>query len=128
VEHGEALVNREDDDVHQVLCDMLRDEGIDLLLDATVTAVKGKSGESVQLAITQKGAQKNVQGTHILVATGRTPNTQGIGLELAGVELTDRGYIKVNEKLQTTAAGVWALGESAWSLPASNSLIVATSK
>jgi len=108
-------VNREDDDVHQVLCDMLRDEGIDLLLEATVTAVHGKSGESVQLAITQKGAQKTVQGTHILVATGRTPNTLGIGLELAGVELTDRGYIKVNEKLQTTAAGVWALGESAGS-------------
>jgi pyruvate/2-oxoglutarate dehydrogenase complex dihydrolipoamide dehydrogenase (E3) component len=115
IEHGEQLVNREDDDVHQVLCEMLRDEGIDLMLEATVTAVSGKSGESVQLAITQKGAQKTVQGTHILVATGRTPNTLGIGLELAGVELTDRGYIKVNEKLQTTAAGVWALGESAGS-------------
>jgi pyruvate/2-oxoglutarate dehydrogenase complex dihydrolipoamide dehydrogenase (E3) component len=119
VEHGEQLVNREDDDVHQVLCDMLRDEGIELLLDATVTRVSGKSGESVQLAVDQKGAQKGtqktVQGTHILVATGRTPNTQGIGLELAGVELTDRGYIKVNEKLQTTAPGVWALGESAGS-------------
>src|ERR1700678_221323 len=115
IEHGEQLVNREDDDVHQVLCDMLRDEGIDLLLDATVTAVNGKSGESVQLAIDQKGTQKTLQGTHVLVATGRIPNTKGIGLELAGVELTDRAYIKVNEKLQTTATNVWALGESAGS-------------
>jgi pyruvate/2-oxoglutarate dehydrogenase complex dihydrolipoamide dehydrogenase (E3) component len=115
IEHGEQLVNREDDDVHEVLCDMLRDEGIDLLLDTTVTSVSGKSGESVQIALTQKGAQKTLQGTHVLVATGRIPNTKGIGLELAGVELTDRAYIKVNEKLQTTATNVWALGESAGS-------------
>jgi pyruvate/2-oxoglutarate dehydrogenase complex dihydrolipoamide dehydrogenase (E3) component len=50
-----------------------------------------------------------------LVATGRTPNTEGVGLELAGVELTDRGYVKVNERLQTTAPGVWAIGEVAGS-------------
>jgi len=115
IEHGEQLVNREDDDVHEVLCDLLRDEGIDLLLDTNVNSVTGKSGEGVQIALTQKGAQKTLQGSHILVATGRIPNTKGIGLELAGVELTDRGYIKVNEKLQTTAPNVWALGESAGS-------------
>jgi pyruvate/2-oxoglutarate dehydrogenase complex dihydrolipoamide dehydrogenase (E3) component len=59
--------------------------------------------------------EKTFDGSHILVAAGRTPNTEGIGLELAGVELTDRGYIKVNERLQTTAPGVWALGEVAGS-------------
>jgi alkyl hydroperoxide reductase subunit AhpF len=51
-----------------------------------------------------------LEGTHLLVATGRTPNTEGIGLELAGVELTERGYIKVNERLETTAPDVWAVG------------------
>ena len=56
-----------------------------------------------------------MKGSHLLVATGRTPNTEGLGLELAGVELTDRGYIKVNERLQTTAPGVWAIGEVAGS-------------
>jgi pyruvate/2-oxoglutarate dehydrogenase complex dihydrolipoamide dehydrogenase (E3) component len=56
-----------------------------------------------------------LEGTHLLVASGRTPNTRGIGLELAGVELTDRGYIKVNERLETTAPGVWAVGECAGS-------------
>jgi pyruvate/2-oxoglutarate dehydrogenase complex dihydrolipoamide dehydrogenase (E3) component len=59
--------------------------------------------------------EKTLEGTHILVAAGRTPNTEGIGLELAGVELTDLGYVKVNERLETTAPGVWAVGEVAGS-------------
>jgi pyruvate/2-oxoglutarate dehydrogenase complex dihydrolipoamide dehydrogenase (E3) component len=56
-----------------------------------------------------------LKGSHVLVAAGRTPNTEGLGLELAGVELADRGYVKVNERLQTTAPGVWAIGEVAGS-------------
>ena len=63
----------------------------------------------------QNGTAKTVKGSHVLVAAGRTPNTEGLGLDLAGVELTDRGYIKVNERLQTTAPGVWAIGEVAGS-------------
>jgi pyruvate/2-oxoglutarate dehydrogenase complex dihydrolipoamide dehydrogenase (E3) component len=65
--------------------------------------------------IEQKGVEKALNGTHLLVAAGRSPNTDGIGLELAGVELTDRGYIKVTERLQTTAPEVWAIGEVAGS-------------
>jgi len=60
--------------------------------------------------LTQGGSATFVEGTDLLVATRRTPNTEGIGLEVAGVELTDKGYIKVNERLQTTAPGVWAIG------------------
>lgn len=59
--------------------------------------------------------EKTLEGSHLLVAAGRSPNTDGIGLELAGVQLNDRGYIKVNERLQTTAPGVWAIGEVAGS-------------
>jgi pyruvate/2-oxoglutarate dehydrogenase complex dihydrolipoamide dehydrogenase (E3) component len=77
--------------------------------------VSGKSGDSVSVIVEQNGIEKVLRGSHILVATGRTPNTEGLGLELAGVELTDRGYIKVNERLQTTAPGVWAIGEVAGS-------------
>jgi len=71
----------------------------------------GKSGESVRILLEKngKGAQKALEGSHLLIATGRIPNTQGIELELAGVS----GYIKVNEHLQTSAAGVWAIGEVA---------------
>jgi pyruvate/2-oxoglutarate dehydrogenase complex dihydrolipoamide dehydrogenase (E3) component len=115
IERGEHLVVREDDDVHEALGALLREEGIDLLLDAKITSVSGKSGESVKIVLTQNGVEKTMEGSHLLVAAGRIPNTAGLGLDLAGVELSDRGYIKVNERLQTTAAGVWALGEAAGS-------------
>jgi pyruvate/2-oxoglutarate dehydrogenase complex dihydrolipoamide dehydrogenase (E3) component len=77
--------------------------------------VSGKSGDSVTVVVEQNGIEKVLEGTHILVATGRKPNTEGLGLELTGAELTDRGFIKVNERLQTTAPGVWAIGEVAGS-------------
>jgi pyruvate/2-oxoglutarate dehydrogenase complex dihydrolipoamide dehydrogenase (E3) component len=69
----------------------------------------------VSVVVEQNGIEKVLKGSHVLVATGRNPNTEGLGLELTGVELTDRGYIKVNERLQTTAPGVWAIGEVAGS-------------
>jgi pyruvate/2-oxoglutarate dehydrogenase complex dihydrolipoamide dehydrogenase (E3) component len=69
----------------------------------------------VSIVVEQDGAEKVLGGSHVLVAAGRTPNTEGLGLELAGVELTDRGYIKVTDRLQTTAPGVWAIGEVAGS-------------
>jgi pyruvate/2-oxoglutarate dehydrogenase complex dihydrolipoamide dehydrogenase (E3) component len=78
------------------------------------TEFRGKSGQSVSIALAQNGAETVIEGSHVLVATGRTPNTEGLGLELAGIELTDHGYIKVNERLQT-APGVWAIGEVAGS-------------
>jgi pyruvate/2-oxoglutarate dehydrogenase complex dihydrolipoamide dehydrogenase (E3) component len=91
------------------------DEGIDIVLNAHVKSVSGKSGSSVRVVMEQNGVEKTLEGSRLLVATGRIPNTENIGLEVAGVELTDRGYIKVNERLQTTAPGVWAIGEVAGS-------------
>src|SRR5437870_12598873 len=67
------------------------------------------------MTLEQPGREKTLKGSHVLVAAGRTPNTEGLGLEVAGVEETDGGYIKVNERLQTTAPGVWAIGEVAGS-------------
>ena len=84
-------------------------------LGAEVKRVSGKSGDSVNVFVEQYGDEKVLKGSHLLVAAGRTPNTDGLGLDLAGVELTGRGYIKVNERLQTTAPGVWAIGEVAGS-------------
>ncbi len=115
IEHNGQLVYREDEDVTEALRALLQDEGIEILLNAKVKRVSGKSGQEVKIVLDQNGTEKTLDGSHILVAAGRTPNTEGIGLEFAGVELTDRGYIKVNERLQTTAPGVWALGEVAGS-------------
>jgi len=115
IEHNGQLVYREDEDVTGALRGLLKDEGIDILLNANVKKVSGKSGESVKLVLKQDGIDKTLEGSHILVAAGRIPNTEGIGLESAGIELTDRGYIKVDERLETTAPGVWAIGEVAGS-------------
>src|SRR5262249_13915454 len=73
------------------------------------------SGTQVTLHGTRDGSGMTLEGTHLLVASGRKPNTEGIGLELAGVEVTERGYVKVNDRLQTTASGVWAVGDCAGS-------------
>jgi len=115
IEHNERLAHREDEDVSQALHELCGDEGIELVMSTQVTKVEGKSGQSVKLRMVQGRSERIVEGTHLLAATGRTPNTEGIGLEQAGVEVTDRGYIKVNERLETTAPDVWAVGECAGS-------------
>jgi len=115
IERNDRLVHREDEDVTDALGSLFEDEGIDVVLNARVKGISGKSGKSVRIVIEQNGAEKTLDGTHLLVAAGRTPNTEGIGLELAGVELTNRGYVKVNERLETTAPGVWAVGDVAGS-------------
>src|SRR6202007_2397857 len=115
IDRNGRLMSKEDEDVCVALNRLLDDEGIDVRLNARVKRVSGKSGDSVTIVFKQNGTDKTLTGTHLLVATGRTPHTEGLGLELAGVELTDRGYIKVNERLQTTAPGVWAIGEVAGS-------------
>jgi pyruvate/2-oxoglutarate dehydrogenase complex dihydrolipoamide dehydrogenase (E3) component len=115
IERNAKLIHREDDDVTDAIHQLFRDEGIEVLTNSRITKVEGNSGEAVKVFVTQSGSGKIVAGSHLLVASGRTPNTKGIGLELAGVELTDRGYIKVNERLETTAPDVLAVGECAGS-------------
>jgi pyruvate/2-oxoglutarate dehydrogenase complex dihydrolipoamide dehydrogenase (E3) component len=115
VERNDRLAHREDIDISQALQELCRDEEIKVVTQAHVTRVEGKSGEWIKLQGTCNGSEMILEGTHLLVASGRTPNTEGIGLELAGVELTKRGHVKVNERLQTTTPGVWAIGDCAGS-------------
>jgi len=110
-----GLLHREDKDVTEALHRLFEDEGIETILNARIKRVSGKSGRSVSMVVEQRGVEKTLEGSHLLVATGRIPNTDGLGLELTGVELTDRGYVRVNERLETTAPGVWAVGEVAGS-------------
>ncbi|HYK60167.1 MAG TPA: FAD-dependent oxidoreductase [Bryobacteraceae bacterium] len=111
IERNGALVHQEDDDVTAGIRALFEDEGVDLVLNAHIRRVAGKSGERVQVVVEHAGKEKTIEGTHLLAASGRAPNTDGIGLELAGVKLTSDGYVKVNERLETTAAGVWAVGD-----------------
>lgn len=111
IDRNQRLMSKEDEDVCEALRSLFKDEGIDVLLNARIKRIEGISGDAVSVVIEQNGVEKSLRGSHLLVALGRTPNTEGLGLDLAGVELTDRGYIKVNERLQTTAPGVWAIGE-----------------
>ena len=115
VDRNSRVIHGEDNDVSDGLQRLFEDEGVELLLNAKVRHVAGMSGHSVRITLEQNGVEKSLDGTHLLVATGRIANTKGIGLELAGVELTERGYIRVNERLETTAPGVWAVGDVAGS-------------
>jgi pyruvate/2-oxoglutarate dehydrogenase complex dihydrolipoamide dehydrogenase (E3) component len=116
VHHGHRLLEKEDADVAAGLLELMQDEGIEVLLDSEVQRVTGRSGEAVTILVRAGEEERSLQGTDILVAAGRTPNTDRLGLEQAGIEVDSRGYIRVNERLQTTAPDVWATGESAGSL------------
>jgi pyruvate/2-oxoglutarate dehydrogenase complex dihydrolipoamide dehydrogenase (E3) component len=77
--------------------------------------VEGQSGNAVSITLQTNSGEQTINGSHILVATGRIPNTAGIGLDTVGVELDERGFVRVNERLETSAPDVWALGECAGS-------------
>ncbi len=115
IDRNERLTPREDEDVSAGLTELCQAEGDQAaLLNARVRSrLKEPSGQSVKLKVMQGDSKISLEGTDLLVAAGRTPNTAGIGLELAGVELTDRNYIKVNERLETTANDVFAIGDCA---------------
>jgi pyruvate/2-oxoglutarate dehydrogenase complex dihydrolipoamide dehydrogenase (E3) component len=115
VQRGPQLAPREDADVAEGILQVFREDGIDVLLAAEVFGVEGLSGEQVRLRVRTPRGERTLEGTDVLVAAGRTPNTDGIGLDVAGVALDERGYVRVNERLETTAPGVWALGEVAGS-------------
>jgi pyruvate/2-oxoglutarate dehydrogenase complex dihydrolipoamide dehydrogenase (E3) component len=115
VEYGPHLAGQEDPDVADEMRRILNDEGIDILVAAETRRVQGRSGRDVSLLVRTPSGEQTIEGSDILVAAGRTPNTAGIGLEVAGVELDGRGYIRVNERLETSAPKVWAIGECAGS-------------
>ena len=115
IESGPQLMSREDRDVADEVQRILGDEGIQILVATETVNVHGRSGEEVSLTVRTASGEQTIEGSDILVAAGRVPNTAGIGLEEAGVELDGRGYVRVNERLETTASDVWAVGECAGS-------------
>jgi pyruvate/2-oxoglutarate dehydrogenase complex dihydrolipoamide dehydrogenase (E3) component len=115
IEAGQQLASREDADIAAAILEMLRDEGIGVHLDTKVREVQGRSGEGISLKMHMAAGDTTIEGSDILVAAGRTPNTAGIGLDLAGVALDGRGFVAVNDRLETSTPDVWAVGECAGS-------------
>jgi len=115
LERGGQLIAREDSDVAEAILHLFQDEGIEVLLNTELLEVEGLSGQAIKMRLRNSQGERTLEGSDLLVATGRIPNTQGLGLENSGVEVDDRGYIRVNERLQTSTPGIWAMGECAGS-------------
>jgi pyruvate/2-oxoglutarate dehydrogenase complex dihydrolipoamide dehydrogenase (E3) component len=115
LQRGRQLLEREDPDVADALRELLTDEGVGVLLQSEVLSVTGRSGTGVALRVRCGATESTLEASDILVAVGRTPNTDRLGAARVGVELDARGYVHVNDRLQTTAPGVWATGECAGS-------------
>jgi pyruvate/2-oxoglutarate dehydrogenase complex dihydrolipoamide dehydrogenase (E3) component len=115
LQHATQLISGADADIAEEIQRLLAAEGIDIITSAEILAVEGRSGEQVRLTARTPQGEVEFVGSHILVATGRVPNTAGIGLELAGIAVTPAGWLQVNDRLETTAPDVWAIGECAGS-------------
>jgi pyruvate/2-oxoglutarate dehydrogenase complex dihydrolipoamide dehydrogenase (E3) component len=115
IEPGPRIIGREDADAAQAVQRLLSDEGIEFLTSTQVLKVDGRSGKKVTVTARSAAGDRRIEASDMLVAAGRIPNTDGIGLEKLGVELDNRRYIRVNERLETTAPDVWAIGECAGS-------------
>jgi len=110
VHRDEQILTREDADVAQELQKALENEGIRFVLNTRTTRVEKQNGQ-VLLKAGGGGGSEIARGSHLLVAAGRRPNTDNLGLETTGVQLTDKGFIKVNNRLETNVQGIWALGD-----------------
>jgi pyruvate/2-oxoglutarate dehydrogenase complex dihydrolipoamide dehydrogenase (E3) component len=111
MERNDRLVHNEDQDVSEAITQVFQDEGIVTVANTSLGRVEGKSGNGVRLHGSRRGSEIIVEGSHLMVATGRLPNTEGIGLELAGIKTNKHGFIEVNERLETSAPNIWALGD-----------------
>jgi pyruvate/2-oxoglutarate dehydrogenase complex dihydrolipoamide dehydrogenase (E3) component len=115
VEPGPRILGREDPDVSEEMAKLLSGEGMEIVLNAHPVAVRGLSGDSVSVTLRTGSGDRTIDGSHVLVAIGRIPNTADIGLDQAGIALDAHGFIQVDERLRTSADGVWAIGECAGS-------------
>jgi pyruvate/2-oxoglutarate dehydrogenase complex dihydrolipoamide dehydrogenase (E3) component len=110
VQSGGQLLTQEDPDIADEVGAILKQDGVDVLLKAHATRV-AKADGNIRLEVEQGGRSTTLVGTHLLVATGRVPNSDTLNLEAAGIQTDDRGFIMVNDRLETSAGGVYALGD-----------------
>jgi len=110
IELAPRLVAREDEDVSHSIAEFLKEEGIDVRVDSKVVGVE-KQGSSIAVKVESAGKVSQVNGTHLLVATGRRPNTDDLGLDKVGIAADAHGYIQVDDQLRTNVPGIWAIGD-----------------
>jgi pyruvate/2-oxoglutarate dehydrogenase complex dihydrolipoamide dehydrogenase (E3) component len=110
VERGPRVIHREDDDVSAAVKEILENEGIEIRLDANCISGR-QDGDRVTVQLDCESGAREVTGSHVLLAVGRVPNTHDLGLENSGVDVDERGYIQVDDELQTNVEGIWALGD-----------------
>jgi pyruvate/2-oxoglutarate dehydrogenase complex dihydrolipoamide dehydrogenase (E3) component len=111
VQRGPQLLAREDADVAEAVAEILREDGVEVLLEADAHSVRQDESGGIHLTVDAPVGERTVSGSHLLVAAGRPPNTDLLNLEAAGVETDKRGFIKVNERLETNVEGVYAIGD-----------------
>jgi pyruvate/2-oxoglutarate dehydrogenase complex dihydrolipoamide dehydrogenase (E3) component len=110
VQRGPRLLDREDADVAEEVAKIVVEEGIEVLLDAQAQSVRRVDGQ-IQLTVELPSGERQINGSHLLIATGRTPNTEHLKLSAVGVQVDKRGFVQVNERLETTVPGIYALGD-----------------
>jgi len=110
IELGPRLIVREDEDVSRAVADFLNDEGIDVRVDSKVVSLE-KQGNAIAVTVESAGKSSQIVGTHVLVAIGRRPNTDDLGLDRAGIATDAHGYIQVDDQLRTNVPGIWAMGD-----------------
>jgi len=110
IELAPRLIAREDEDVSTAVAEFLKEEGIDVRVDSKVVGVE-KQGNGIAVKIESAGKISQVVGTHVLVAIGRRPNTDDLGVDKAGIATDARGYIPVDDQLRTNVPGIWAMGD-----------------
>jgi pyruvate/2-oxoglutarate dehydrogenase complex dihydrolipoamide dehydrogenase (E3) component len=111
VQRGNQLLTREDPDVAEEVAGILREDGVQVLLQSEALGVEERGDGGIEMTVRTPDGEKTLAGSHLLVAAGRAPNTDRLNLAAAGVETDQRGFIQANERLETTAPGIYALGD-----------------
>jgi pyruvate/2-oxoglutarate dehydrogenase complex dihydrolipoamide dehydrogenase (E3) component len=111
VQRGRQLLPREDEDVAEGVADVLREDGVEVLLGTSALSVASSGDGSVRLKVRAPDGERTLEGSHLLVATGRVPNTDRLDLATAGIKTDEKGFVPVDERLETSVPGVWAMGD-----------------
>jgi len=111
VQRGKQLMSREDADVAEAIAEIMRQDGVEVLLEAQPQRVEQSDDGKVRLTVSTPNGERVLEGSHLLVAAGRPPNTDTLDLEAAGVETDKRGFVKTNERLETNVPGIYAIGD-----------------